>query len=107
MQLGLGKEDPTVLHGTFETENGNLAVRRGAGEYCTEFVRGPRHRIDYVEVASAGLGHGGGGKKKGNEMDGREGGRDVPDAVCSECSLIFAQPALAGCCSFQMITLPS
>jgi hypothetical protein len=31
----------------------------------------------------------------------------VPDAVCSECSLIFAHPALAGCCSFQMITFPS
>ena len=33
--------------------------------------------------------------------------QDVPDAVCSECSLIFAHPALAGCCSFQMITFPS
>jgi hypothetical protein len=32
---------------------------------------------------------------------------DVPDAVCNECSLIFAHPALAGCCSFHMITLPS
>ena len=42
-------------------------------------MRGPRHRIDYVEVASAGLGHGGGGMKKGNGMDGREGrtGRSV------------------------------
>jgi hypothetical protein len=44
------------------------------------------------------IGKGGmGGRRRGN----------VPDAVCSECSLILAQPALAGCCSFHMITLAS
>jgi hypothetical protein len=34
--------------------------------------------------------------------------RNAPDAVCSEleCSLMFAHPALASCCSFQMITFP-
>jgi hypothetical protein len=36
-----------------------------------------------------------------------EGVEDIPDAVCNECSLTFVHPALAGCCSFQMITLPS
>jgi hypothetical protein len=42
----------------------------------------------------------------GKEEWGRRRG-NVPDAVCSECSLILAQPALAGCCSFHMITFPS
>jgi hypothetical protein len=36
----------TEEDGTFETENGDLAVRGSTGEYCAEFVRSPRHRID-------------------------------------------------------------
>lgn len=81
---------------TFESEDGDLAVRRGAGEDGAEFVGSPRHRVDWNNGASCQR-NGAGGK----------GVRGVPDAVCSECSLIFAHPALAGCCSFQMITFPS
>jgi hypothetical protein len=75
-----------MAHRTFETENGNLAVRRGTSEDGTELVRSPRHRVDWDWTTLASV------KWRRNERGGR-GGR----TGCSMQRVLFDfRPSRAG-----------